>query len=49
MSTLAVILAVVWLLATISSYTLHGLTDVLLVLAIGMVLPRVIQGRAVSN
>jgi hypothetical protein len=49
MSTLAVILGVLWLLATISSYTMGGLSNVLLVLAIGMVLPRIIQGRPLSE
>lgn len=33
------------MLASISSVTMGGLTHILLVLAVGMMLPRVIQGR----
>jgi hypothetical protein len=46
--TIAVILAVLWLLGMVSSYTLGGFIHILLVLAIVVVLIRVIQGlRAV--
>ena len=43
--TIAVILAVMWLLGMISSYTMGGLLHVLLFLAIAVVLINVIQGR----
>lgn len=43
--TIAVILAVLWLLGMVSSYTLGGFLHILLVLAIVVVLIRVIQGR----
>ena len=43
--TIAVILAVLWLLGLVSSYTLGGFIHILLVLAIVVVLTNVIQGR----
>jgi len=43
--TIVVILAVMWLLGMVSSYTMGGLIHVLLVLAIVVVLINVIQGR----
>jgi Family of unknown function (DUF5670) len=43
--TIAVILAVMWLLGMVSSYTMGGLLHVLLFLAIAVVLINVIQGR----
>jgi asparagine N-glycosylation enzyme membrane subunit Stt3 len=43
--TIAVVLAVLWLLGMASSYTLGGFIHLLLVLAIASVLIRVIQGR----
>jgi hypothetical protein len=45
--TIAVILAVLWLLGMVTSYTLGGFIHLLLVLAIVTVLIRVIQGRRV--
>lgn len=45
--TIAVILAVLWLLGMVTSYTLGGFLHILLVLAIVVVLIRVIQGRRV--
>jgi len=45
--TIAVVLAVLWLLGLISSYTLGGYIHILLVLAIVVVLINVIQGRRV--
>ena len=45
--TIAVILAVLWLLGLVSSYTMGGLIHILLVLAIIVVLVSVIQGRRV--
>ena len=43
--TIAVILAVLWLLGLVSSYTMGGFIHILLVLAIIVVLLNVIQGR----
>ena len=45
LTTLAIILVVLWLLGMVSAYTLGGLIHVLLVVAIIIVLLRVIQGR----
>jgi len=43
--TIAVILVMLWLLGMVTSYTLGGFIHILLLLAIGMVLIRIIQGR----
>jgi hypothetical protein len=43
--TIAVILAVLWLLGMVSSYTFGGFLHLLLLLAIAVVLINVIQGR----
>jgi hypothetical protein len=43
--TIFVILIVLWLLGMVSSYTLGGFIHILLLLAIGVVLIRIIQGR----
>jgi hypothetical protein len=43
--TIAVILAVLWLLGLVSSYTMGGFIHILLILAIVVVLINVIQGR----
>ena len=45
--TIAVVLAVLWLLGLVSSYTLGGFIHILLLLAIIVVLINVIQGRRV--
>jgi Family of unknown function (DUF5670) len=45
LSTLVIVLVVLWLLGVVTSYTLGGLIHVLLVVAIIAVLLRVIQGR----
>ena len=45
LSTLIVVLLVLWLLGVVTSYTLGGLVHILLVVAIVVVLLRVIQGR----
>ena len=47
--TIAVILAVLWLLGLVSSYTIGGFIHVLLVLAIIVVLIRIVQGRRLTN
>lgn len=43
--TIAVILVILWLLGYITSFTLGGFINLLLVLAVIVVLIRVIQGR----
>lgn len=45
LSTLIIVLVVLWLLGIVTSYTLGGLIHILLVVAIVVVLLRVIQGR----
>jgi hypothetical protein len=45
LSTLVIVLLVLWLLGVVTSYTLGGLVHILLVIAIVVVLLRVIQGR----
>lgn len=47
LSTIIIILIVLWLLGVVTSYTMGGLIHILLVLAIIVVLVRVIQGRKV--
>lgn len=47
LTTLAIILVVLWALGFVTSYTMGGLIHVLLVIAIVIVLLRVIQGRRV--
>jgi hypothetical protein len=46
--TIAVILAILWLLGLVTSYTMGGLLHLLLVLAIVVVLFRIIQGRRLT-
>ena len=43
--TIAIILALMWLLGMITSYTLYGFIHLLLLLAVAAVLIRIIQGR----
>jgi uncharacterized protein DUF5670 len=45
LSTLLIVLLVLWLLGVVTSYTLGGFIHILLVVAIIAVLFRVIQGR----
>ena len=45
LSTLIIVLLVLWLLGVVTSYTLGGLIHILLVIAIVVVLLRIIQGR----
>lgn len=47
LSTLAVILIVLWLLGMVSSYTMGGFIHLLLVIAIVVFLVRATQGRRV--
>ena len=46
--TIALILIIAWLLGFVSSYTMGGFIHILLVVAIGMILVRLIQGNKVS-
>jgi hypothetical protein len=45
LTTILVLLIVLWLLGMVSSYTLGGFIHILLIVAIAVVLIRVIQGR----
>jgi len=45
LTTIAVILVVLWLLGVVTSYTLGGFIHVLLVVAIIMILVRLIRGE----
>jgi len=45
LSTVIVVLILLWLLGLLTSYTLGGFIHILLVVAIAVVLIRVIQGR----
>ena len=45
LSTVVIVLLVLWLLGIVTSYTMGGLIHALLVIAIVVVLVRVIQGR----
>jgi len=45
LTTILVLLVVMWLLGMVSAYTLGGFIHLLLVLAIAVMLIRVIQGR----
>ena len=47
MTTLVIVLLVLWALGLVTAYTLGGLIHILLVVAIIVVLLRVIQGRKV--
>ena len=46
LSTVVIILLVLWALGLVTSYTLGGLIHILLVIAVVVVLLRVIQGRS---
>lgn len=45
LSTIVVVLLVLWLLGMVTAYTMGGLIHILLVVALIVVLLRVIQGR----
>ena len=45
LTTILVLLVVMWLLGVVSSYTLGGFIHILLVIAIATILIRIIQGR----
>ena len=46
LSTVIVVLLVLWLLGVVTSYTLGGVIHILLVVAIVIVLLRIVQGRS---
>ncbi|WP_337172812.1 lmo0937 family membrane protein [Gemmatimonas aurantiaca] len=45
LTTLAIVLLVLWALGMVSSYTIGGFVHILLIVAIVMILVRIIQGR----
>ena len=45
LSTLLVVLLVLWVLGMVTSYTLGGFVHILLLIALAVILIRVIQGR----
>ena len=45
LSTVVIVLLVLWALGLVTSYTLGGFIHILLVIAVAVVLLRVIQGR----
>lgn len=45
LSTLLVVLVVLWLLGMVTSYTMGGFIHILLVVAVAVLLIRIIQGR----
>ncbi|MEI6057466.1 MAG: lmo0937 family membrane protein [bacterium] len=47
LTTIAVILIILWLLGIVTSFTVGGFIHILLVIAIIMILVRLIQGRSV--
>ncbi len=49
LSTIAIILVVLWMLGSVSAYTMGGLIHILLALAVVVLLIRVIQGRRVLS
>jgi hypothetical protein len=47
LTTILIVLVVLWLLGMVSSYTLGGFIHILLVIAVAVLLIRLIQGRSV--
>lgn len=47
LSTIAIVLIILWLLGLVSSYTIGGFIHILLIVAVIMILVRVIQGRRI--
>jgi len=45
LTTILVLLLVLWLMGMVTSYTVGGFIHILLIIAIAMVLIRIIQGR----
>jgi hypothetical protein len=48
LTTIAVILAIMWLFGMVSSYTLGGFLHILLFLAVAIIIIRLIQGRRIE-
>jgi fatty acid desaturase len=46
--TIAMVLAVLWLLGMVSAYTMGGFVHILLILAVAVILINVIQGRRLA-
>jgi hypothetical protein len=46
LTTILVLLIVLWLLGVVSSYTLGGFIHILLIVAVALLLIRIIQGRS---
>jgi len=49
LSTLLIVLLILWLLGTVSSYTMGGLIHILLVVAVVLFVVRVLQGRRLAG
>lgn len=49
LTTILILLIVLWLLGVVTAYTLGGFIHLLLIVAIAMIIIRVIQGRAPSS
>ena len=47
--TLMIVLAVLWLLGMVSSYTMGGFVHILLVLAVIVLVVRLLQGRRIAG
>jgi len=47
LSTIAIVLLILWVLGLVTSYTIGGFIHILLVVAVVMILIRVISGRRV--
>ena len=49
LSTLLIVLVVLWLLGMVSSYTMGGLIHLLLVVAVIVLVVRLLQGRSLAG
>ena len=49
MSMVALIFLAVWVLGSVSSYTMGGFLHLFLVAAIGLMLPRLVRGRKATS
>jgi hypothetical protein len=47
LSTIAIVLLILWVLGLVTSYTIGGFIHILLVIAVVMILVRVISGRRI--
>ncbi len=48
LTTLAIVLIILWVLGFVSSYTLGGFIHILLVIAVILIVLRIVQGRRIS-